>query len=194
MGYRNYLQYDQEDYDPSSANSNNVDLPMIKSAHTRVFNRNSNQLPQQDHLSNYYYSDDWNYAQQAQSYQATQPQQYFDAIDLEKYEVSNITNQISEKFSKLYPQNTIELNQVFWKIFLYIALIPLVNSAIFNVVSLSKNVFQLIELKSEYRKLSAEKEEVLTKMKAYHSPSGMKRTIKEELKAIEQNEILVKIL
>lgn len=88
----------------------------------------------------------------------------------------------------------LEVDQVFWKIFLWIALLPLLNSAITNVYFLSKNIFHNVELRSEYKKLNLDRDELLGKMKEYHSVSGMKRTIKEEIKALEENEVLVKIL
>lgn len=188
MAFRNYLNYNYDDFEPKPmANASaNVDLPAISNKPQRgYFAHSQHRIPTQDDLSNYYYSADQAYYQQ---------QQYFDRTDLEKYEIGNITNQISQKFSKLYPQNAIEINQIFWKVFLWVALIPLINSACINVYGLAKNIFHHVELKSEFKKLTGEKSEVLGKMKEYHSVSGMKRTIKEEIKAIEENEILVKIL
>lgn len=90
------------------------------------------------------------------------------------------------------PQN-INLSQYFWYWLVVIAMLPVCKSCFSNLYHLSTNIATNIQLSSKLGKLNTEKDEVNSKINRYHSYSGMKRTIKEEIKVLESNEILIKI-
>jgi hypothetical protein len=58
---------------------------------------------------------------------------------------------------------------------------------------LSKNFKENMFLKTERAKTSANNTSLSHELKQYTSPHGLKRSIKEELKHIENNEILLRV-
>ena len=82
----------------------------------------------------------------------------------------------------------------FWFLVACICLAPLLNSTIHNLVNLTQNIGSTVSLGKERAKLTKDNQDLVNKLQEYHSYSGMKRTIKEEIKVIEKNEILIKIV
>ncbi len=91
-------------------------------------------------------------------------------------------------------QESINFKPYFWFLLACITLVPLLNSTIHNLVNLTQNIGSAVDLSKERAKLTKDNQELVGKMQEYHSYSGMKRTIKEEIKVIEKNEILIKIV
>ncbi len=91
-------------------------------------------------------------------------------------------------------QESINFKPYFWFLLACLTLIPLVNSTIHNLVNLTQNIGSTVDLSKERTKLTKDNQELVNKLQEYHSYSGMKRTIKEEIKVIEKNEILIKIV
>ena len=84
--------------------------------------------------------------------------------------------------------------KIFWAAVLIIALLPVCKSGFMTLISLSQNISKNIELNKIETKLNKDTLSIKSKLNSYHSHSGMKRTIKEEIKVIEENEILIKIV
>ena len=91
-------------------------------------------------------------------------------------------------------QESINFKPYFWFLLASLTLIPLINSTIHNLVNLTQNIGSTMDLSKERTKLTKDNADLVAKMQEYHSYSGMKRTIKEEIKVIEKNEILIKIV
>ncbi len=91
-------------------------------------------------------------------------------------------------------QESINFKPYFWFLLACLTLIPLMNSAVHNLVNLTQNIGSTVTLNKERTRLTHDNEELVGKLQEYHSYSGMKRTIKEEIKVIEKNEILIKIV
>jgi hypothetical protein len=86
------------------------------------------------------------------------------------------------------------LKNSFWHTIVLIALIPLINSCFINLFALSTNINKNFKLSLKENQLQKDRSEIKGKIEEYHSHSGMKRTIKQEIKVIEKNEILIKLL
>jgi len=86
------------------------------------------------------------------------------------------------------------LKNSFWHTIVMIALIPLINSCFINLFALSMNINKNFKLGLKENQLQKDRSEIKGKINEYHSHSGMKRTIKQEIKVIEKNEILIKLL
>lgn len=84
--------------------------------------------------------------------------------------------------------------KIFWTALIILALLPIFKSGFVTLISLSQNFSKNIELNKIQNKLKKDTIDIKSKLTSYHSQSGMKRTIKEEIKVIEQNEILIKIV
>ncbi|MDD9899056.1 MAG: hypothetical protein OXU45_08685 [Candidatus Melainabacteria bacterium] len=82
---------------------------------------------------------------------------------------------------------------IFWFLLAAIVIVPLAKSCVVNIFDLSQNIGKNIELQAKRKQLLTDQEELKAKMREFHSFLGMKRTIKEEIKVIEANEILIKI-
>jgi hypothetical protein len=86
------------------------------------------------------------------------------------------------------------LKSSFWHTIVLIALVPLINSCFINLFALSTNINKNFKLSLKENQLKKDRSEIKGKLEEYHSHSGMKRTIKQEIKVIEKNEILIKLL
>jgi hypothetical protein len=86
------------------------------------------------------------------------------------------------------------LKNSFWHTIVMIALIPLINSCFINLFALSTNINKNFKLCLKENQLQKDRSDIKGKIDEYHSQSGMKRTIKQEIKVIEKNEILIKLL
>jgi hypothetical protein len=86
------------------------------------------------------------------------------------------------------------LKNSFWHTIVLIALVPLINSCFINLFALSTNINKNFKLSLKENQLKKDRSEIKGKLEEYHSHSGMKRTIKQEIKVIEKNEILIKLL
>lgn len=84
--------------------------------------------------------------------------------------------------------------KIFWASLIILALLPVFKSGLVTLISLSQNFSKNIELNKIQNKLKKDTVDIKSKLNNYHSHSGMKRTIKEEIKVIEKNEILIKIV
>lgn len=83
---------------------------------------------------------------------------------------------------------------IFWFILALCLFLPLTKSFIVNVFDLSQNIKKNIELRAKKAALIQDNQKLNDKIKEFRSFLGMKRTIKEEIKVIEENEILIKII
>lgn len=70
--------------------------------------------------------------------------------------------------------------------------ITLIKSCAINCFKLSKNFALHFQLKDHKKKLTLSKEKIQEKIKANNSYRGMKKVIKEEIKALDANEILIR--
>lgn len=113
----------------------------------------------------------------------------------EKQETSNLIKE-SVLFNRApnFFETHYHIQKVFWVVLLALALIPVLKSGFMTFFSLSQNLGKNFELRKIQNKLNTDKKDIENKFKNYHSHSGMKRTIKEEIKVIEENEILIKIV
>ncbi|MDA0771462.1 MAG: hypothetical protein O3C63_00810 [Cyanobacteria bacterium] len=82
---------------------------------------------------------------------------------------------------------------LFWFILAILLLLPFSKSFFVNFFDLSQNIKKNIELRVKRKELIQDNQNLNNKIKEFHSFLGMKRTIKEEIKVIEENEILLKI-
>jgi hypothetical protein len=124
------------------------------------------------------------------------------SIDLNIYEEvkPNSSYNQDKKEELLYNKapNIFEVNyhiqKLFWSSLILLTLIPILWSGLACFVSLNQNILKNIELKKIKQKLVKDHQDINEKIRNYRSYSGMKRTIKEEIKALEENEILIKIV
>jgi hypothetical protein len=103
---------------------------------------------------------------------------------------------VSEKekfYGDKWDFDTSFLKNSFWHFVVLVALIPLIKSCVFNVIDLSSNINKNFRLSHQQGQLVKDKTDITGKIHEYHSKSGMKRTIKQEIKVIEKNEILIKL-
>jgi hypothetical protein len=169
MGKSNYSKYFHEDFFESSYNlqsqNTNLELPTIqKKEHKNPKQRGS--------------------------------------IDLNNFEETKQSSEYNQekKEELLYNRapNIFEVNyhiqKLFWSSLILLTLIPILWSGVVCFVSLNHNIIKNVELKKIKLKLLKDHQDINEKMRNYHSHSGMKRTIKEEIKALEQNEILIRIV
>lgn len=70
--------------------------------------------------------------------------------------------------------------------------ITLCKSCLINCFKLSKNITHNFQLKSHHKDLKAAKAKIKEKIKVNNSYQGMKKIIREEIKALDANEILVR--
>ena len=94
-------------------------------------------------------------------------------------------------------ENEVEEKELCFKktlLFIVIALssITLCKSCLINSYKLSKNIAHNFQLKNHHKKLKAEKNKIKAKIKANNSYRGMKKIIREEIKALDANEILIR--
>jgi hypothetical protein len=87
-------------------------------------------------------------------------------------------------------ETIINFKPYFWFLLACVCLAPLLH----NLINLTQNIGSTVSLNKERSRLTKDNQELVGKMQEYHSYSGMKRTIKEEIKVIERNEILIKIV
>lgn len=71
--------------------------------------------------------------------------------------------------------------------------LPLVNSFFVNTIGLVKNVGEFVYLKQKKQDLISKKQDLSERIKTFRSNTSIKRTIKERIKLIEANEILLKL-
>jgi len=89
---------------------------------------------------------------------------------------------------------TNRLKKGFWYLIALLIFLPLLKSGIFNSMQLIKNIGEFTQLTTVKSKLIQDKQNINGKLKDFASSAGKKRTIKEEIKVIEENEILIKIV
>ena len=94
-------------------------------------------------------------------------------------------------------ENELEEKELCFKkslLILVIALssITLCKSCAINCYKLSMNIAHNFQLKSHHKQLKKAKSKIKAKIKANSSYRGMKKIIKEEIKALDANEILVR--
>ena len=70
--------------------------------------------------------------------------------------------------------------------------VTLIKSAAINSYKLSKNLALNFHLNNHQKKLKAYKTEIKAKIKANKSYRGMKKIIRQEIKALDANEILIR--
>lgn len=109
-------------------------------------------------------------------------------------ELKRVLVQETTQKMQIQIQDSINFKPYFWFLLACICLAPLLNSTIHNLVNLTQNIGSTVSLNKERSRLTKDNQELVSKMQEYHSYSGMKRTIKEEIKVIEKNEILIKIV
>jgi hypothetical protein len=97
------------------------------------------------------------------------------------------------KSNKPYSEYEQRLQAKFWRLLIMLAILPLLNSCIYNLIAITKNIVTNINLRQEKKKILEDKKNLNNKFKQSLSQSGLIRTIKEEIKAFESNEILIKI-
>lgn len=83
---------------------------------------------------------------------------------------------------------------IFWFILALCLFLPFTKSLIINIFDLSQNIKKNIELRAKRAALIQDNAKLENQILEFRSFLGMKRTIKEEIKVIEENEILIKIL
>lgn len=102
-------------------------------------------------------------------------------------------------YEKLAPNPSLEikgqtnLSYSFWSVLILLLFLPMCKSGLINLGKLGQNIqnnFQLIQIKNQLKK---DKQELQTKLRDYHSQNGMKRILKEEIKALEKKEFLIRI-
>lgn len=71
--------------------------------------------------------------------------------------------------------------------------LPLVNSFFVNTITLVKNISEYVYLRQKKQDLICKKQELSERIKTFNSSASIKRTIKERLKLIEANEILLRL-
>lgn len=107
--------------------------------------------------------------------------------------IANINSNVANQDQEL-SLNRRRSKTIFWFLLAALVILPLAKSFVVNIFDLSQNIGKNIELQAKRKQLLAEDKELRGKMSEFHSFLGMKRTIKEEIKAIEANEILIKIV
>jgi|GEM_PF-5185892 len=88
----------------------------------------------------------------------------------------------------------LQVRTKFWTIVAMVAILPALNSALYNAYALSKNIAQQVVLNSQLKTVLAEKQDLENKLHEFSSDSGLKRAIKQEMNLVESNEIVVKIV
>ena len=71
--------------------------------------------------------------------------------------------------------------------------LPLVNSFFYNTITLVKNISENVYLNQKKQDLICKKDDLSRRIKTFDSNVNVKRTIKERIKLIEANEILLKL-
>ncbi|MCE2929409.1 MAG: hypothetical protein LW817_07250 [Candidatus Caenarcaniphilales bacterium] len=97
------------------------------------------------------------------------------------------------KFDNLWEKQLIQMSYSFWYLLILFLLLPVCKSGLVNFFGLGQNIKQNIQLNQIKSNLNKDKIEFQNKLNEYHSSAGLKRTLKEEIKVLEQNEILIKI-
>jgi hypothetical protein len=109
------------------------------------------------------------------------------------YQQENMKEILYDKVSNIFELNY-HLQKLFWSSLILLTIIPTLWSGVACFVNLNQNIFKNIELKKIKQKLVKDHIDINEKIRNYRSYSGMKRTIKEEIKALEDKEILIKIV
>ncbi|NQY81310.1 MAG: hypothetical protein HRT47_13460 [Candidatus Caenarcaniphilales bacterium] len=78
-------------------------------------------------------------------------------------------------------------------ILLLLLIIPTSNSLFVNCIALAKNAYEFISLKNKKNELISKKANLKERLKNYNSKSSIKKAIKEDIRLIEQNEILLRL-
>jgi len=177
MVRNNYARYFHEDFfeNPGSSNTtlpdNNIDIPVIAKAKeslklTSAVNKDFNEFIE-------------------------------DGLPRHSAPGNNSPEQNSNLLFNKAPnffETSYHSQKVFWAAVIIIALLPVCKSGFITLISLSQNISKNMTLKKIETKLNKDTHSIKSKLTSYHSQSGMKRTIKEEIKVIEENEILIKIV
>lgn len=82
----------------------------------------------------------------------------------------------------------------FWAVIIALMVLPTIKSTIYNASHLASNIMTNAKLKREKANLAQDKIALQNKLKEYKSRKGLKRAIREEIKLVEKNEILIKIV
>lgn len=88
----------------------------------------------------------------------------------------------------------VDLKAAFWTVLVCLIAIPLLNSSVVNIAQLCTNLGTNFQLRQERARLKKSTNKLEKKIKQVKSPSGIKKSIKEEIKLIDENEILIKII
>ena len=84
--------------------------------------------------------------------------------------------------------------KLFWVFILMVAALPMIKSAVFNGLVLTRNMTSSVRLTLQEHKLLQDTNELESKITEAQSEAGLVRSIKEEIKAIGKNEILIRII
>ena len=103
------------------------------------------------------------------------------SVSMPETQISNSTQEQDLCFKKTLMIIVIALSSV-----------TLIKSCAINCFKLSKNVALHFQLKDHKKKLMTGKANIKAKIKANNSYRGMKKIIREEIKALDANEILIR--
>ena len=78
-------------------------------------------------------------------------------------------------------------------VLLLLLVIPVLNSFFVNSVAALKNFYEFIQLKAKKQQLLVTNNDLKKKLKLYRSQTEVKKTIRENIKLIEKNEILLRL-
>ncbi len=99
----------------------------------------------------------------------------------------------SDEIKETSNSKTPEL-KLFWVFILMVAALPMIKSAVFNGLVLTRNMTSSVRLTLQEHKLLQDTNELESKITEAQSEAGLVRSIKEEIKAIGKNEILIRII
>jgi len=168
MVRNNYARYFHEDFfeNPGSSSHTNIDIPTIAKAKESI------------KLSTSTNKDFNEFKEELEEKTRTQEER-----------AGVLFNKAPNFFETSY-----HTQKVFWAVLIILALLPVFKSGFVALISLSQNFSKNLELHKIQTRLQGDTLDIKSKLTSYHSHSGMKRTIKEEIKVIEKNEILIKIV
>ncbi len=89
---------------------------------------------------------------------------------------------------------SLDIAPIFWFALCLCMLIPLLNSSIINIYNLVNHIRSNIILNHRLEKTENVQIDLNNKLKIAHSQNGLKRTMREEIKVIEANEILIRLI
>ena len=78
-------------------------------------------------------------------------------------------------------------------IFLTLITIPTINSLFVNCVAIAKNSYEFLRLRNKKYEILNKKANLKLKLNDFKSNDSIKKVIKEDIRLIEQNEILLRL-